>query len=267
MLFGNVEAYSQGFRADTGFVPRVDYINVYGEGRKRWWKDAGAWFNTFDLGMRAWRSTTADWTLTDQTVAAFVSYTGPYQSQLNFNMPQDVVVYQGVRYQYYRPNFGFVIKPNGNLSLQLTGRWGGGVDFANARRATSALQFGPAVDYRPFTNVSFGLQYNLDRLSVDGGRLYQANLAQAKVIFHVNVRTFVRAIVQYTDITRDPALYTYETDRRSRKLFAQFLFSYKLNPQTVLFLGYSDNGTARPGFDLQRQDRTFFVKLGYAWVL
>ena len=267
MLFGNYESYDTGFRSDTGFVPRVDYRNIFGEGRRRWWRGAGGWFNTFDIGLRGWRSTTSDWTLTDQTVAPFVDYTGPFQMQAYFNMPQDVVVYEGVRYTYYRPNFGFGIKPTGNVNLSFSGRLGGGVDFANARKATSAVQLGPTVEYRPTTSTSLSLQYNLDRLSVEGGRLYEANLVQLKAIYHLNVRTFVRAIVQYTDITRNPDLYSSDVDRRTRRLFSQFLFSFKLNPQTVLFLGYSDNSATTAGIDLSRQDRTFFVKLGYAWVL
>jgi hypothetical protein len=44
------------------------------------------------------------------------------------------------------------------------------------------------------------------------------------------------------------------------------LFSYKVNPQTVAFLGYSDNAQGTGSLALTRADRTFFVKLGYAWV-
>ncbi len=47
-------------------------------------------------------------------------------------------------------------------------------------------------------------------------------------------------------------------------LFNQFLFSYKVNPQTVVFLGYSDNQAGTQSFDLTRADRTFFAKVGYA---
>lgn len=266
-LFGNFESYDKGFRSDTGFVPRVDYRNVSGQGQRRWWREAGAWFNTLDLGVRAWRSTTADQTMTDRTVAAFVNYTGPFQTQAQFNMPQDVVVYEGTRYEYYRPNFAFGIKPTGDTSLLVTGRCGGGVDFANARKATQALQFGPAVEYRPIPRVSLSLRYDMDQLSVEGGRLYRAHLAQVKGIYHLNVRTFVRAIIQYTDISRDPALYRFQVEPRTRRLFSQFLFSFKVNPQTVLFLGYSDNAANATHIDLQGQDRTFFIKLGYAWVL
>lgn len=263
--FGNYEAYSPGFRSDTGYVPRVDYRNLYGQAQRRWQTDSG-WFNTLDVGMRAWRSTDYNWTLTDQTVAGFVNYTGPYQTTVQFNMPRDVIVFQGVRYEYPRPNFYAGIKPFNGLNIQLQGRFGGGVDFANGRAATQAIQIGPQIDYNPISRMSVRLSYNLDQLSVDGGRLYRANLTQVRMLYHLNVRTFVRAILQYTDITRDPSLYTFAIDGHSRRLFSQYLFSYKLNPQTVLFAGYSDNALATQTADLLRQNRTFFVKLGYAWV-
>ena len=40
----------------------------------------------------------------------------------------------------------------------------------------------------------------------------------------------------------------------------------KINPRIVLFLGYSDNYFGDQDFGLTQVDRTFFVKLGYAWV-
>lgn len=261
------ESYDAGFRSDTGFVPRVDLRNVFGEGFRRWQRGAGAWFNTLDVGMRAWRTTDSSWTLTDQTVAAFVNYSGPYQTEFEFNMPSDVVVFEGVRYEYLRPNFFFGIKPNGDTNLQISGRFGGGVDFDNARAATSVVQIGPRFEYRPIARVSLSLQHDLDQLNIEAGRVYRANLTQGRAIFHLNVHTFVRAILQYTDISRDPALYTFAVESRTRRLFSQYLFSYKFNPQTVLFIGYSDNATGTREVDLHRQDRTFFVKLGYAWVL
>ena len=139
------------------------------------------------------------------------------------------------------------------------------MDYANNRAATSVVQVAPAVEYRPVSRVSLQLSYNLDQLSVEGGRLYQANLGQIKALYHINVRTFVRAILQYTDISRDPDLYLFPVESRTRRFFSQYLFSFKLNPQTVIFAGYSDNAAGMQGVDLQQQNRTFFVKLGYAW--
>lgn len=73
------------------------------------------------------------------------------------------------------------------------------------------------------------------------------------------------AIVQYLDVLRDPELYLFPISKKTQTIFTQLLFSYKINPQTVLFLGYSDNYLGMTGIDVTQTDRTFFVKLGYAW--
>ncbi len=70
---------------------------------------------------------------------------------------------------------------------------------------------------------------------------------------------FLRAILQYADIN-------YETGEESTDLFGLLLFSYKLNSQTALFAGYSDQYVGDETFDLTQSARAFFLKLGYAWV-
>ena len=267
VVFAAYEGYSPGFRSDTGFVPRVDFHNFLAEGLHRWWRGAGSWFNTIEVGARGWRLSEWNWKLTEQTVAGFVNYTGPYQTEARINMPADVVVYRGVRYEYPRPNFSVGIKPNGDTSFQVTARLGGGVDFDNARAAKSLVQVTPALEYRPIARLNLGMSHRIERLSIAGGRLYQAHLTQGRAVLHLNVRTYLRAILQYTDVSRDPALYTFPIEARNRRLFSQYLFSYKLNPQTVLFIGYSDNSIDTAANQLQRQNRTFFAKLGYAWVM
>ena len=61
-------------------------------------------------------------------------------------------------------------------------------------------------------------------------------------------------------------LYTDGREARFEQLFGQLLFSYKVNPRTVVFVGYSDNGYGASSYDLTRADRTLFAKIGYAWV-
>jgi hypothetical protein len=62
------------------------------------------------------------------------------------------------------------------------------------------------------------------------------------------------------------ALYLSSVPPRTNRLFSQHLFSYKLNPQAAVLVGYSDNQLGLRGIDLTRTDRTFFVKVSYAWV-
>ncbi len=47
----------------------------------------------------------------------------------------------------------------------------------------------------------------IERLNAGGGRLYRPSLAQMRLMYQFRVRTFVRAIVQPTDIRRDVSLY------------------------------------------------------------
>ena len=56
------------------------------------------------------------------------------------------------------------------------------------------------------------------------------------------------------------------TDPHTETLATKLLYSYKLNPQTVLFAGYSDNqiDDTLTG-DLEMTGRTLFFKLSYAW--
>ena len=61
-------------------------------------------------------------------------------------------------------------------------------------------------------------------------------------------------------------MYIDEVDAHSREVGRQLLYSCKLNPQTVFFLGYSDQHVDEDGLDsLTATDRTFFMKIGYAW--
>ena len=79
-------------------------------------------------------------------------------------------------------------------------------------------------------------------------------------------RMFVRAIGQYVQTVRDPTLYVDEVDRKEASFGGSALFAYKLNWQTVLFLGYGDNRTFLEETDqLEREDRQFFLKISYSF--
>jgi len=56
-------------------------------------------------------------------------------------------------------------------------------------------------------------------------------------------------------------------DPEYQRFFTQLLFSYKINPKTVLFVGYNGNYFGAREYDLTQNDRTLFVKLGYALAL
>jgi hypothetical protein len=80
----------------------------------------------------------------------------------------------------------------------------------------------------------------------------------------VNVRTS-HAIAVYGRLTT--ATQSAIDVRRTHELFSQLLLSYKLNPQTVFYLGYSENRSAVERERIRLAERTFFGKIGYAWLV
>jgi hypothetical protein len=62
-------------------------------------------------------------------------------------------------------------------------------------------------------------------------------------------------------------MYEDEIDPISKRLFTQLLFSYKVNPRTVVYLGYSDNHRAYHDVVFTQSNRSVFMKISYAWVL
>ena len=104
-------------------------------------------------------------------------------------------------------------------------------------------------------------------MTVDMGKLYTAHVSDMTAIYQFTTRMFVRANLQYVDYMYVVDNYLVPVDPEYRHLFSQFLFSYKINPKTVLFLGYSDNYYGDCNYGLTQSDRTLFVKLGYAWAL
>ena len=60
-------------------------------------------------------------------------------------------------------------------------------------------------------------------------------------------------------------LYLDAVNRYERTVSSQYLLTYKVNPFTLVYLGYSDAGLEEDHVDLTRMNRTYFVKLSYAF--
>jgi hypothetical protein len=100
----------------------------------------------------------------------------------------------------------------------------------------------------------------------EGEQIFDAVLADTRLTWQFNLRSFLRLTVQYQDIERNQDVYIEPVDAREKDVGRQLLYSYKLNPQTVFFLGYSDQHADNDSLSgLTVSDRTWFMKIGYAW--
>jgi len=256
----------EGFRADSGYVPRVDIKRTRGSLSRTWWGAPGARYSNFALQGSYDRTENQNGLLTDESTALTFTFQGAKQSVFQAQVSDRSEFFIDRLYDDMFHWFGyFEIQPNaiGKYSVYVEG--GDTVDFSNNQPADLFL-VNPAVELKLGLHVNAQLSHFLQQIDVDGGRLSEANLSELRLIYNFSTRMFVRAILQRLNVDRDAALYSFPTAEKTETLFSQLLFSYKLNPQTVLFVGYSDNQLGVDRIDLMRTDRTFFVKLGYAWI-
>lgn len=97
------------------------------------------------------------------------------------------------------------------------------------------------------------------------GRLFTASVARLRAAYTFSARAFLRVIGQYVETKRDPSLYTFDVDSKSGDFQFSALVSYKLNWQSVLFLGYGDTSVINEAGDLAHDNRQFFLKISYAF--
>jgi hypothetical protein len=159
----------------------------------------------------------------------------------------------------------------GDVSINLL--FGDDVDFANVRPAR-----GTTIDLqgtlRPTDHLA--VQLNADRRWLDvsptgagprSARLFTADVARVKATYTFTSRAFLRLIAQRVRTDRTAELYdpSLGVTRRDEGITGSALFSYKLNWQTVLFLGYSDDRALSVEDRLEPAGRALFFKISYAF--
>jgi Domain of unknown function (DUF5916)/Carbohydrate family 9 binding domain-like len=267
----NASNRDPGFRTDAGFTPQVDWRDVGGWINRRFWAEDTNWYTSINVSGGFWHQENTRGRLTEEGLWTNLQYNGPLQSTVWVN-PRisgehlDGIDYNGLKGVW----FGGQIRPTGSFGLEFNGSVREAVDIGN-RRAGHVVQLNPGVSMRIGRRVDLRLtQSFFDMNTSEGADVLTARISQLRAVYNFSPRSFFRAIVQYSDTDRDPETNLADVNRSTSSLFSQFLFSYKVNPQTVLFLGYTDSrdGQIDPDFNrvpLTQTGRSFFLKLGYAW--
>ena len=259
------EDLAKGFRADSGFLPRVDTRTINPGVGRAFYGTPSDWYTRINLDLEGIRITDHTGLLTDESVILTGRYEGPLQSSGRLALSAGKEYYEGVTYDLTKGDFFFNVRPTGDFTCSLGGRFGDAIDYENGRPARIS-RLVPGLTYDMGRHLYLQLDSTIERLDESRGRLYIAALTEVRLVYQLNLRTFVRAIVQYLDLRRNLALYIEPQTSPSRQLFTQFLFSYKINPQTVFFLGTSDTNAATQTIPGTTVNRTVFAKVGYAWL-
>jgi len=269
---------SPDFRADLGFVEKIDYRSFMAGGGLIWYPEV--WFNKIKFG--------GDWDIThnqvgeqlEQEFEIFWEMYGAQQSELSFGVETRERV--GPRHDaaklavignsnQYKETQGWLygaITPLSALSLELEIHYGDEIDFLNDRLGTNTL-INPILNWKIANGLSVEISHQYQHMDVEQDTLFTANLTDMRLHWQLSLHSFIRLSSIYTQIDRNLAQYLYSTpDSQEAHLGNEILYGYKLNPQSVFYLGYSDSLTSDDELTrLTRDEKTYFMKLSYAWLL
>lgn len=264
-----------GFRADLGFMGQVGYRKSVIGGGHTWYGDEGAkitrinFYSDWDITHRY------DGQLLERELEASVSMQGPLQSNLNVHALTRVRFWQrstdpvGALFDEHFADI------SGNATVFPGVRLGGRIEYgqrldqlaARTGRLLSASTWGE-IDLGRAANLSHEVSWQ--RMRRDGGTAYIASVFDTRLSWQLDPRQRLRLSLQGSHVARDADLYDWTSPPPYRTLSndwaAQLLYSYKVNPRTAFYAGFSygayrdDDATDMFGYT-----RNLFFKYSYGW--
>jgi hypothetical protein len=257
---------SPGFRADVGFIPQTGFKH-YDTGYLHTWQqnDPTHWYNRLRVWLGYEHDDDWDGNMLRSAPGTFVMYRGPLQSFLYGIFYYGKQTFLGDEYDDRTYDVQLNFQPARDLLLGLRVDGGDGIDYAHSRPG-KRLRISPSLDLFAGRHLRFDFDHIYEQFDIDEGRLYTANLSELRTVYQFNRRAFFRLILQYADHAFEQERYADGRDRVFKHLLTQWLFTYKVNPRTAVYFGYTDNHQADSRIDLTQLNRAAFFKIGYAWV-
>ncbi|MCB1041948.1 MAG: carbohydrate binding family 9 domain-containing protein [Acidobacteria bacterium] len=256
------------FRAENGFIPQVGYSKHYFEVGRTW-----RYQDRFLYRLRSFffseYTTDEDHAVLYRLFSYGAGMSGKKNSFFRFRYARDTVRLGEDLFD--RDKFFFTAQANpGRVVgfLNLNGNIGDEIDYANGRPGR-AVSVDVNATFQPTDHLNLDLTAARRWLDVDTGqgreRLFSASVARLRTNYNFTAKMFLRFIGQYTGSKRNPDLYTFNVSDRSGAWTGSLLWAYKLNWQSVMFVGYGDAHGLDEQQDWQTQERSWFLKLSYAY--
>ena len=262
------------FRADLGFMPKADIKTdtvlvkrVFYSEQGSHWQEAGIsgqWQIVHNINNE----------LIQRELIASFNIDGPLQSELELDFVHAEKV--GLRYDenitnidgntssFNEDQLRLYTSANLNnrtyISLDLT--VGDKIDYLNDRLGELIEATGNITVFIT-DHLEFDFYQTYSKLDAKENNLdinvYVANISELRLSYQFDVRSYIKLSLIYNNVD-------YTGAEHLKDLSSQLIYAYKLNPQTVFFLGYSDNSFQDNDLTtLKRSDRTFFTKISYAF--
>ncbi|GAB3371651.1 DUF5916 domain-containing protein [Lysobacter rhizosphaerae] len=254
-----------GFRSDLGFIAQVGYDKSTVGGAHTWFFKEGSAINRIEL-YGDWDITHRfDGQLLERELEGYLSARASHQGYYELGGLTRVRFWDGQMFDEHWGTGYVEITPLAGFKLIAFVRAGQQLDLL-ASRMGHIIELQPSVQWDVGRGVNLNISYTQQRLTRDGGTAFDAQVVDSRLAWQFDPRQRLRLSVQGSHIDRDQALYATAVDERFHDVAAQLLYSYKLNPRSALYAGYSQGGYSDDEFQqLFTSNRSLFLKLSYAW--
>ena len=257
---------SDGFRVDSGFESRVGGDAQEVEIGRIWHGGDNNWWHRMHLEAEYKVIRDEDGQSVDRDKSLRFALGGALQSWIQVKLSRKNELFEDVRYDLDVVELYGQITPRSGLSFSLFVSTGDQIDYDNERAGKQVL-YQPTLDWNVNRNLLVRVSGVISRLeTLDNQKVFKASVADVRLTWQFSVRSYLRLTLQHEDIERNQAVYIEDVDTRERQVGRELLYSYKLNPRTVFYLGYSDQFVDDDSLDgLTETNETWFMKIGYAW--
>ncbi len=276
------------FRADLGFMPRADYKKtdvsvdrlLYGEPESTWqeMQFSGQWQILHNENNELLeRSVSSSFAIDGPMLSKFdimvvaADKVGLRQYELNSNLPVDNSIDGNT--QRFKENQAVIygsIQPTAQLLTEVELTLGDKIDYVN-NRLGDYIELYSYLSYNVNKHLEFEFSHTYSDLSTDNTNVFTENLTELRVSYQFNINSYLKFNIIYTDIDfnldNNPGIDRELSSAKNNILSTQLIYAYKINPQTVFYLGYSDNSYQDDRLkSLERGQRTVYSKISYAWL-
>lgn len=273
------QSIGQDFRADLGFITSADIKSnrlavdryFYGDTDSPWQElelEAQWQIKHNEKGELLEKSWQAGFNI-DGPMQSYFELTFNYDDKIGLRHDESLLAIDGntSRFTEKMANMYAKIQPVAQLEIDGELKLGKKIDYRN-NRLGDYREYYAGIDYNITQKLLTKLYYTNANMQYDDQDVYTVQLTELRVSYQFDVQSYLKLSVIYNDVDQNPDNNPLKTvNKRSNSMSTQLIYAYKLNPQTVFYLGYSDSSYQNDYLaNLEREQRTFFTKISYAWM-
>ena len=252
---------SPAFQSQLGYVTQNDYRTAEVDGGWTFYHDS-----SFVTQNNVWYDAETRFNHESQTIEHYLIFGSNWQfaKQLNFQTNYFVVnneIFHDIKFtDIHRLNTYTSFKPMNEISFSITANFGRYIYRDDNPKLGYGHRISIATDIKPTEKFICSFSFDRSRLSdVVGHELfYDGYILRNVSSYQFNKEMYFRLISEYNSFDKSMAVFP--------------LFSYKLNPFTIFYIGTTYNLTNfedHPGADNHSRylqtARQYFIKLQYLW--